>query len=160
MVMWRDGRVVRSLPTLGGAYWNTPMDINNLGNVAGFSDLPGDGPTGSQTNFHAFFWSPHPYNCNGKAVTGTCDLGTLDPGGRSEALGVNDRNQVVGVSLPSLHAFLWQNGSLTDLNKLLVPGTTLVLTSAQDINDRGEITGQATDPSTGATVAFEAIPIN
>ncbi|HEY2036678.1 MAG TPA: hypothetical protein VGG96_06670, partial [Steroidobacteraceae bacterium] len=40
MVMWRDGRVVRSLPTLGGAYWNTPMDINNLGNVAGFSDLP------------------------------------------------------------------------------------------------------------------------
>jgi probable HAF family extracellular repeat protein len=159
VVVWRDGRVVRSLPTLGGAYWNTPMDINNLGNVVGFSDLPGDGPTFAQTNFHAFFWSERPYNCNGKTVTGTCDLGTLDPQGRSEALGVNDRNQVVGVSLPSLRAFLWQNGSLTDLNELVVPGTTLILTIAEDINDRGEITGQATDPSTGATVAFEAVPV-
>jgi hypothetical protein len=34
------------------------------------------------------------------------------------------------------------------------------LTIAQDINDRGEITGQATDPGTGATVAFEATPVN
>lgn len=160
MVMWRNARVVRSLPTLGGAYWNTPMDINNLGDVAGFADLPGDGPTFPQANFHAFFWSPRPYNCNGKTITGTCDIGTLDPQGRSEALGVNDRDQVVGVSLPSLHAFVWQNGSLTDLNKLVVPGTTLVLTIAQEINDRSEITGQATDPSTGATVAFEAVPVN
>jgi probable HAF family extracellular repeat protein len=160
MVVWRDGRFLRSLPTLGGAYWNTPMDINNLGNVAGFSDLPGDGPTFAGANFHAFFWSLRPYNCNGKKVRGTCDLGTLDPQGRSEALGINDQDQVVGVSLPSTHAFLWQDGTMTDLNKLVVPGTTLTLTIAQDINDRGEITGQATDPGTGATVAFEAIPVN
>jgi probable HAF family extracellular repeat protein len=160
MVMWRDGRFARSLPTLGGAYWNTPMDINNVGDVAGFSDLPGDGPTIAQANFHAFFWSQRPYACDGKTVTGTCDLGTLDSGGISEALGVNDRDQVVGVSFPIGHAFLWQDGTMTDLNKLVVPGTTLILTDAQDINDRGEITGQATDPSTGATVAFEAIPVN
>jgi probable HAF family extracellular repeat protein len=159
MVMWRHGRVVRSLPTLGGAYWNTPMDINNLGDVAGFGDLPGDGPTFAQSNFHAFFWSARPYACNGKRIAGTCDLGTLDGAGRSEALGVNDRDQVVGLS-SSGHAFLWQNGAMTDLNKLVVPGTTLTLTIAQEINDRGEITGQATDPSTGATVAFEAIPVN
>jgi hypothetical protein len=49
---------------------------------------------------------------------------------------------------------------MTDLNQLVVPGTTLILTDAQDINDRGEITGQAIDPHTGATVAFEAIPVN
>lgn len=158
MVVWRDGHFVRSLPTLGGAYWNTPMDINNLGDVAGFADLPGDGPTFPQSNFHAFFWSARPYNCNGKVTTGTCDLGTLDGTGRSEALGVNDWGQVVGLS-SSGHAFLWQNGRMTDLNQLVVPGTTLVLTNAQDINDRGEITGQATDPSTGATVAFKAIPV-
>lgn len=159
MVVWRDGQVVRSLPTLGGAYWNTPMDINNLGDVAGFSDLPGDGPTFAQSNFHAFFWSARPYNCNGKTITGTCDLGTLDSQSRTEAEGVNDRDQVVGLSF-SGHAFLWQNGQMTDLNELVVPGTTLILTNAQDINDRGEITGQATDPSTGATVAFEAIPVD
>jgi len=158
MVVWRDGRFVRSLPTLGGAYWNTPMDINNLGDVAGFGDLPGDGPTFAQSNFHAFFWSARPYNCNGKRITGTCDLGTLDGTGRSEAIGVNDRDQVVGLS-SSGHAFLWQNGQMTDLNKLVVPGTTLVLTNAQEINDLGEITGQAVDPSTGAAVAFKAIPV-
>jgi len=159
MVMWRDGRILMSLPTLGGSYWNTPMDVNNLDDVAGFSDLPGDGPTLAQANFHAFFWSARPYTCNGKTVTGTCDLGTLDPGGVSEALGVNDRDQVVGVAFPIGHAFLWQNDTMTDLNKLLVPGTTLVLTNAQDINDRGEITGQAMDPNTGATVAFKALPV-
>ncbi len=158
MVMWRDGRVVRELPTLGGAYWNTPMDINNRGNVAGFSDLPGDGPTISGANFHAFYWSRKPFNCNGNQITGTCDLGVLTGDAVSEALGVNDRGQVVGVSYPSGHAFIWQDGRMTDLNTLLVTGTTLVLTDAQDINDRGEITGQAYDPSTGTTVAFKAIP--
>jgi probable HAF family extracellular repeat protein len=160
MLIWRDGEILMSLPTLGGTYWNTPMDINNRDDVAGFSDLPGDGPTLAQANFHAFFWSARPYACNGKTATGTCDLGTLDPEGVSEALGVNDLDQVVGVSFPIGHAFLWQNGTMTDLNKLLVPGTTLILTDAQDINDRGEITGQAIDPHTGATVAFEAIPVN
>ena len=160
MVIWRDGEILMSLPTLGGTYWNTPMDINNRDDVAGFSDLPGDGPTPAQANFHAFFWSARPYACNGKTVTGTCDLGTLDPEGVSEALGVNDLDQVVGVSFPVGHAFLWQNGTMTDLNQLVVPGTTLILTDAQDINDRGEITGQAIDSHTGATVAFEAIPVN
>jgi hypothetical protein len=48
---------------------------------------------------------------------------------------------------------------MTDLNDLVAPGTTLTLTIAQDINDRGEITGQATTPA-GATVAFEAIPVD
>lgn len=160
MVMWMNGRIARTLPTLGGAYWNTPMDVNNRGDVAGFSDLPGDGPTIGQANFHAFFWSSRPYSCNGSTVTGTCDLGTLDPQGISEALGVNDRDQVVGVSYPIGHAFLWQNGAMVDLNSVVVPGTTLVLTDAQDIDDRGEITGQATDPGTGANVAFLAIPVD
>lgn len=158
MVMWRHGHVVRTMPTLGGAYWNTPMDINNHGDVAGFSDLPGDGPTFSGINFHAFFWSRKHFICNGEETTGTCDLGTLPGDSLSEALGVNDHDQVVGVSFPSGQAFIWQNGVMTDLNTLVTPGTTLVLTDAQDINDRGVITGQALDPSTGATVAFKAIP--
>ena len=33
MVMWRHGAVARELPTLGGTYWNTPMDINDQGDV-------------------------------------------------------------------------------------------------------------------------------
>jgi uncharacterized membrane protein len=66
---------------------------------------------------------------------------------------------VVGVSILTGHAFLWEKGTMTDLNSLVVSGTTLILTDAQDINDRGEITGIATDPSTGANVAFRAIPV-
>ncbi len=158
MVMWQNGRVVRELPTLGGAYWNTPMDINNRGNVVGFSDLPGDGPTIGDANFQAFFWSTKPFICNDKRITGTCNLGALPGDSISEALGVNDRDQVVGVSFPSGHAFIWQDGVMTDINTLLAPGTTLVLTDAQDINDQGEITGQAYDSNTGTTVAFKAIP--
>jgi probable HAF family extracellular repeat protein len=167
MVIWSHGQVRRELPTLGGAYWNTPMDINDRGNVVGFSDLPGDGPTIAQANFQAFFWSSHPYQCNDATVPGgsTCDLGALGPNLISEALGVNSRDQVVGLSQILIgsslenHAFIWQDGRMTDLNGLVAPGTTLTLTIAQDINDRGEITGQATTPA-GATVAFEAIPVN
>jgi probable HAF family extracellular repeat protein len=157
MVVWRDGKVLRALPTLGGAYWNTPMDINNRGNVVGFSDLPGDGPTSSEANFHAFFWSANRFSCSGRKTIGTCDLGALPGDNISEALGVNDRDQVVGVSFPSGHAFIWQDGTMTDLNKMVVPGTKLILTDAQDINDRGEITGEALDPATQATVAFKAV---
>ena len=166
MVMWQDGRVVRELPTLGGTYWNTPMDINDLGDVIGFSDLPGDGPYFGAQNFQAFFWSLRPYDCNGKVAPGgsTCDLGTLG-GAISQALGVNNRDQVVGASWINSsgtnHAFIWQNGRMTDLNTLVVPGSaTLTLTIAQDINDQGVITGQATLASNPSViVAFEAIPV-
>ncbi len=63
MLIWRHDRIVRLLPTLGGSYWNTPMDIDDGGDVTGFSDLPGDGPTAGQANFVAFFWSARPFTC-------------------------------------------------------------------------------------------------
>ena len=167
MVVWRHGQVMRELPTLGGTYWNTPMDINDRGNVVGFSDLPGDGPTIGQANFHAFFWSADSYVCNGATVPGgsTCDLGAFGANLISQSLGVNNLDQVVGTSQILVgaqlqnHAFIWLDGRMTDLNELVAPGTTLTLTIAQDINDRGEITGQATTPS-GATVAFKAAPVD
>lgn len=162
MVMWWHGHVQRLLPTLGGSYWNTPMDINNRGDVVGFSDLAGDGPLAP--NFNAFFWSAHPFDCNGTEVSGgTCDLGVASGDNLSEALGVNERGQVVGASFgaadPFGRAFIWQNGRMTDLNTLVAPGTTLFLTDAQEINDRGVITGQALVPATQALVAFKAVPM-
>lgn len=166
MVEWRHGKVVRLLPTLGGNYWNTPMDINNQGNIVGFSDQAGDGPTIGEANFNAFFWSKRPFHCAGGAVSGntTCDLGVLPGDAVSEALGVNDRNQVVGADFgtadPFGRAFIWQDGKLTDLNTRVAPGTTLDLVDAQDINDQGVITGEAQVPGTLTFVAFEAIPIH
>ncbi|EQD34074.1 extracellular repeat protein, HAF family, partial [mine drainage metagenome] len=98
---------------------------------------------------------------NNETISGTCDLGTLRNNQLSEALGINDRNQVVGTSFGGTapqSAFIWQKGHMVNLNKLVVPGTTLILTDAQEINDNGVITGQALDPATGALVAFMAIP--
>ena len=47
---------------------------------------------------------------------------------------------------------------MTDLNTLVAPGYTGILTTAQDINARGEITGRAFDPVTGERPAFLATP--
>lgn len=160
MVIWQDGKVLRTIPTLGGSYWNTPMDINDLGEVIGFSDTAGDGV--GAPNFQAFLWSAAPFNCNGTETSGICDLGVLQGDALSEALGINNRGQVVGISLGSTpfgQAFIYQDGMLTNLNSLVVKGTTLFLTDAQDINDEGVITGQAYDPNSGVIKAFMAIPV-
>ncbi|HEY2445990.1 MAG TPA: hypothetical protein VGI20_09660 [Rhizomicrobium sp.] len=146
MVMWQNGSAT-DLGSLGGIAWNTPMDVADNGHVTGFSDLPGDG--GNSPNFHAFFWTPK---------TGIQDLGLLAGDSISEGLGINDKDQVVGVSFPSSHAFIWQNGVMTDLNSLVAPGTSLVLIDAQEINDAGRITGEALDPNTGVVSAFVAVP--
>jgi len=39
------------------------------------------------------------------------------------------------------HAFLWENGAMTDLNTLLPAGTGWILTAATAINDNGDIVG-------------------
>ena len=68
------------------------------------------------------------------------DLGTLG-GKSSEAVGLNDRGQVVGWSKTkkgSRRAFLWQNGRMRDLGTFGGPGSM-----AFDINDRGQVVGWA-----------------
>jgi probable HAF family extracellular repeat protein len=92
------------------------------------------------------------------------DLGTLPGqgmGAQSQALGINERGQVVGLSctagFASCQAFLWQNGVMTDLNALVAGGYHDQLVQASDINDEGAITGEAVDAS-GAVVSFVAAP--
>jgi len=80
------------------------------------------------------------------------DLGTLYGGLTSSAADINELNQVVGTSwlvtqLTSVydptqyHAFLWENGSMTDLNTLLPAGSGWILTAATAVNDNGDIVG-------------------
>jgi probable HAF family extracellular repeat protein len=146
MLLWDRGSVT-DLGNLGGRFWHTPMDINELGHVTGFSDLPGDSE--SHVTFNAFFWSNK---------TGLQNLHTL-PGDRiAEGLGINNYDQIVGVSYPSAHAFIWQNGTMTDLNTLIPADSKYILIAGQDINDSGVITGQAQDKETGEYVAFTAVP--
>lgn len=69
---------------------------------------------------------------------------------------------MVGVSCDAAgncRAFLWEDGVMRDLNTLVAPGYNGILTTAQDINDRGVITGRAFDPATGERPAFQAAPV-
>ena len=148
-VLWENGGVT-DIGNLGGVAWNTPMAINQQGDVVGFAGQPGDDP--DNPLLHAFLWTRH---------EGIKDLGALPGDVYSEAHGINERRQVVGISCDaagSCRAFLWQNGVMTDLNTLVQAGYADVLTTAQDINDLGEITGRAFDPVTGARPAFLATP--
>jgi probable HAF family extracellular repeat protein len=133
----------------GGVAWNTPTAINNAGLVVGFANLPNSG-----TGFNpvGFIWS---------RTRGIRQLGPLAGDSNSWAWGVNSRGQVVGQSFgPGGRAFLYQDGVMYDLNGLLLPGSSLQLLLANDINDSGEIAGFAKDLNTGKQVAFLAVPVD
>lgn len=147
-VLWRNGSVF-DLGGLGGVLFNSANAINNAGQIAGQSDLPGD------TITHAVLWQ------TGARPT---DLGTL-PGGEGDvfivANDINARGQVVGSSCDAsfnCRAWLWENGVMMDLNSLIPPHSPLFLTWGGGINDQGEIAGSAFDQSTGESPAFLAIP--
>jgi len=143
--LWQNGSV-KDLGNFGGMMNNLAGTINNRGQIAGLSDLAGD------TTAHAFLWNED---------NGMQDLGTLSGDVSSLSSGMNNKGQVVGQSCDAMgkcRAFLWESGVMTDLNTLIDPGSPLVLTYGADINDRGEIVGQAYDPITGETPAFLAIP--
>ena len=90
------------------------------------------------------------------------DLGTLGGDACSRALSVNLPGQVVGESGPNCgadptQAFLWENGTMYNLNDLIPPGSGLTLTFAWDINDRGVIAGQGL-LSNGDSRAYLLVP--
>lgn len=147
-VMWdKDGAAVDLGNLGGGPNNNIATSINNRGDVTGTSPLP-DG------SIHAFLWTR-----NG----GMSDLGTLPGDFVSVApccRTVNESRQVVGFSIGETgpRAFLWQNGSMIDLNDL-APGSPLYLLFAQAVNAGGQITGYGVT-STGELHAFLATPVS
>jgi probable HAF family extracellular repeat protein len=151
-VLWDHGRTTR-IPDLGGTSWNTPMDINDRGDVVGFSNPNEPGDAEGDFISRAFLWN--------RGSAKATDLHTLPGDFFSEAFAINARGQVVGVSFGGLsgaRAFLFQDGVMMNLNDLVGPGFPDVLLSAQDINDAGQITGRLKDHVTGETLAFVATP--
>ncbi|HEX4920592.1 MAG TPA: hypothetical protein VFV92_07620, partial [Candidatus Bathyarchaeia archaeon] len=145
VVLWQNGSVI-DLGSLGGIANNLPFAINDRGEVVGVSDVAGD------TAQHGFLWTKD---------KGMQDLGLLPGDVVSNALGLNNKGQVVGGSADVNNngsAVLWENGVITDLNTLVCDGSSLYLDYAGDISDNGEITGQAIDTNTGAIVGFLAVP--
>ncbi len=130
------------------------ISINSSGQIAGGGYLNADGGD------HAYIGGSN----------GLVDIGTLadmqDPGNgpyNSTAYGINNRGQVVGdsdaVPDPTIyssgrtHAFLYDNGVLTDISSL--PGNVLggadFITSAFAINDQELIVGSGDTPVGGGT---------
>jgi probable HAF family extracellular repeat protein len=150
-VLWERGQV-RQIPDLGGEGWHTPMDVNEAGDVVGFSNP--EGVTGGALVPHGFLWS----TSDPDAIV---DIAPLPGDDNSQAFAVNERRQVVGVSCKGgiCRAFLWENGALYDLQDLVdLPETDSIL-SARDIDDAGRVTGDVRDRSTGVTHAYVATPV-
>jgi len=132
-----DGRKMNDLPPVNGGDNSWALWINDLGDVIGASNLPGD------QLFDATLW---------KFGTIPVDLGVLGQDSCSEPWGINNFRQIVGVSNEcagesSHRAFLWQNGSMYDLNALVENSSDLYLYLASYIDDRGEIVAQGMLPS-------------
>ncbi len=151
-ILWDKGRAI-NIGNLGAELWITPMAINDHSEIAGFGATSPDDLDG---NFlRAFFWSK-------KDGMKQIDPLPLAAHVSSQANAINERGQVVGSSCTiagDCRAFVWEDGVLVNLNDLIAPGFNGVLTNAQDINDRGEITGRAFDPASGELRAFVAVPV-
>lgn len=127
--LW-DGEKMIDLGSFGGTSGDATF-MNDAGEVVGSMNLPGD-----QT-WHAFRWDGNLH-----------DLGTLDK--CSTAWGINSKGQIVGASGDcgvAVHAFLWQDGHMVDLTRLIPPHVEL--TYALSINDRGEIAAIGRVPGGG-----------
>lgn len=145
-LMWENGHVI-NLGNLGSTAWNTPVALNNHGQVVGFANNALSNPQG-------FLWT------KAKGMQGLPFVGDDD---QSVAYDINELGQIVGISNGgtepySARAFLYENGKITDLNELVVGDSSLYLLLAQGINDAGEIVGTAVEAD-GTQVGFLAVPV-
>ena len=145
-----DSGEMKLLGTLGVQYsfgsYSGANAINDSGQVVGWTCI-----TNTPTPKHAFWvtptngqWkipagSPNPTNLLMK------DLGALEsPSRNSSANDINNQSWIVGNSSFSSgtnQAVLWRNGSIENLNDLIVAHTGWVLTDATAINEQNEIVG-------------------
>jgi probable HAF family extracellular repeat protein len=149
-VLWPDGPNggVIDLGNLGSGAFNLAFGINNRSQIVGQSPLP-------DNTLHAFLWQDGVMN----------DLGSLPGLPGSEANGINDHGQVVGFSFDangdesSNVAWIWEKGTMTDLNNLAPADSPWFLMEALGINDRGQIAGKMFNLMTGDIHGFLATPV-
>jgi chitinase len=103
-----------------------PAGINNHRQIAGTASMM------TRLADHAFLWQDGVFQ----------DLGTLR-GGYSDATGLNNRGDVVGLSDAS--AFVYRDGAMIDLNQAIARGESIwpIVQDVTAINDRGQIVGDA-----------------
>ena len=123
--IWNAAAGVSLLPPLPGDESSQAFAINQQDAAAGVS-RDSSGAT------RAVFWD----------ASGAHNLGILTGGTHSEAFSINATGWVVGSSGSGLgmRAFLWTPADgMRDLNTLIPADSNIILTSAEAINDAGEI---------------------
>ncbi len=127
---------LQGLPTFTDAI---ARDVSSNGDVVGQSRLAGQGE-------RATWW---------KADGTVVDLGHLGFVNHSIAYAINDAGDIAGNA--SGRAALWVDGTPTDLNERLEPGSGWVLKEARDVNAFGQVVGTGT--LDGASHAFLLSPL-
>lgn len=151
-VFWENATSVpMDMGNLGGLAWNTPNGMNNKGEVVGFGNPSGD--KNAPFNPIAFYWNQR---------VGMLNLGTLPQYANSIAYAINNHGLIVGQALNgpngASHAFIYKDGTMTDLNAAMIGNPDLILLYANDVNDLGVIVGGAVNSKTNVTSAFVAVP--
>jgi len=147
-IHWDAQNNVSALPGLAGgsSALNTAHAINASGQIVGGAQQGGPNYWG-----HAVVWFQGALQA---------DLGFLGGGTYSEAYGLNDLGDVVGVAAlanTNQHAFLWQNGQYTDLSTWSGGGAS---SKAYAINNHGDIVGlNANVASIWRNGAVQALPM-
>jgi probable HAF family extracellular repeat protein len=131
--LWDAGKLLDLTVQSGGVFVKANA-INIGGAIVGLGNFSG--------TLDAALWR------NGKVT----DLRHVAGDCSSEALAINSSDQVIGRSVAcngDLHPFLWENGSMVDLNTLIPPNSDFLLVETAAINDGGKIAGDGTPPGCG-----------
>jgi probable HAF family extracellular repeat protein len=144
---WKNGTLSDLGGSLGGN--NTgAVSQNEGGQAVGFAYLSGE------QLFHAALWP---------RVGKLTDLGTLGKDVCSFASAINDATQIVGNStyledclkdFDHSRPFLWEKGSMANLNDLIPRGSALRIQFPLSINSQGEISANGVDASGNTHVAL------